>query len=55
MRRILPDDARKAARLNRKLTRAEVEAACEQLRRLPPADQKVAVWLIAKLANDDIR
>lgn len=47
----LPDEALKGRRLGRKPTKGEIEAACEQLRRLTPDDQKVAVWLIAKLAK----
>lgn len=47
----LPDEALKGRRLGRRPTKAEIEAACEQLRRLAPDDQKVAVWLIAKLAK----
>lgn len=47
----LPDEALKGRRLGRKPTKAEIEGACEQLRRLAPDDQKVAVWLIAKLAK----
>lgn len=50
-----PADTLTGRRLGRKPTPAEIEAACEQLRRLSPDSQKVAVWFIDKLVSTDKR
>lgn len=47
----LPDHLLTGRRLGRRPTKAEIEAACELLRWLGPDEQKVAVWLIRKMAE----
>lgn len=47
----IPDALLKGRRLGRRPTKAEIEAACEALRKLPPGEQKCVVWLIRKMAE----
>lgn len=49
----IPDELLRGRRLGRRPTKAEIEAACDQLRRLGPDGQKVAVWVIRRLANEN--